>query len=178
MLTEKDFKKNELWMFNAATVTKFNPIYRNENGVYQKDEWDDYGDIGRTFDGKKLSFREYKIIEDKYVESIKYLFTFYNCNKIQLISKRLFLDDLSCLRDDKLGDFYNQIKERRTINISEVEMISRLILRGALNVELWGKDNRNVVVRFDSSYYMFFNCPNIEDIKNYIEDEIGLYVDL
>ena len=176
MLTEKDYKKNERWMFTASSVTKYNPIYRDGEGIYLKDEWEDYGDIGRIFNGKRFSYKEYKSIEDKHIESIKYLFTFYNCNQIQLISKRFFLDDLSWLRDEKLGNFYNLIKKKRTINISEVEMVSRLIFRGALIAELWGKQNRNVVVRFDSSYYMFFNCPNIEDIKKYIEDEIGLYI--
>lgn len=177
MLTEKDVNKSERWILSAHSVTKYNPIYRDEQGVYLRDEWTDYSDIEKKFEGNKLTLEEYENIETKYVESVKYLFRYYRINKIQLISKKYFLDEnLERFKNKELGDFYMKMVAKRTVGINDIDKVVRLILRGGLYCELWGKNNRSVVVRFGYDYYMHFNCPDINDVKGYIENELGLFV--
>ncbi len=48
-------------------VTKYDPKNRDHNGWYVKDEWTDYSDIGKSFEGKRLTFWEYFNVESKYI---------------------------------------------------------------------------------------------------------------
>lgn len=48
-------------------VTKYDPIFRDENGVYTKDEWTDFSDIGKTFSGVVLTAEEYERVESNYI---------------------------------------------------------------------------------------------------------------
>ena len=51
-------------------VTKYNPIYRDENGFYKKNEWISVGDIGQCYDGEILTAENYQNIENAYVNAI------------------------------------------------------------------------------------------------------------
>ena len=75
-----------------------------------------------------------------------------------------------------MASFNLNLLTKRTIDVSDIDKVVRLILRGALYSELWGKANRDVVVKFGYDFYMHFNCPDINDAKGYIEKEIGLFV--
>ena len=48
-------------------VCKYDPAFRDEKGAYKKDEWTDFSDIGRAFDGKVFTEEEYYETEDRYV---------------------------------------------------------------------------------------------------------------
>lgn len=49
-------------------ISKYDPIYR-VNGVYLKNEWTDYSDIGRTFDGEELTLEQYLLVEKRYLDA-------------------------------------------------------------------------------------------------------------
>ncbi len=40
-------------------ITKYNTIYRNEDGHYLKDEWTDVSDVGKIIKGVKVSEDDY-----------------------------------------------------------------------------------------------------------------------
>ena len=48
-------------------VTKYNPAFRDSSGAYTGKEWISFGDIGRSFDGVKLTAEAYERVEDAYV---------------------------------------------------------------------------------------------------------------
>ena len=54
---------------NGWRITKYNPAFRDERGVYLKDEWTSVSDVGKSFDGVVLTFKEYREIEDNYVST-------------------------------------------------------------------------------------------------------------
>ena len=95
--------KNKInWQILAKEVTKYNPLFRNSEGVYLKDDWTDFSDIGKIRGGnKRLSYIDYVKIEDKYVSTVKFLFDYYKCEKIQLVSKNIYEDEN--LRRLKIG---------------------------------------------------------------------------
>lgn len=49
-------------------VTKYNPACRDAGGAYQKDEWTDFSDIGKTFSGHILTADEYYEVEKHYIQ--------------------------------------------------------------------------------------------------------------
>jgi len=54
-------------------ITKYDPQYRDEIGVYCRDEWYLYSQIGDTFEGKVFTANDYFETEDRYIESLKIL---------------------------------------------------------------------------------------------------------
>lgn len=48
-------------------VTKYDPAFRDARGVYGRDEWTSFADIGRPFGGEPLTTEAYQRVEDAYV---------------------------------------------------------------------------------------------------------------
>lgn len=51
-------------------ITKYNPKFRDKNGVYLKDEWTSYDDIGQIRNYKEVTVEEYLNTEEKYIKAI------------------------------------------------------------------------------------------------------------
>lgn len=179
MSNKSDVYKKDKWILSAKEVTKYNPNRRNENGVYLDNDWTDFSDIGKDVGngGIKLTLREYKKVEDRYVAAVKFLFEYYKCNRIQLISKKIYHDEnLHRLRDEKLKTYFPLLLNKRTINIGDLDYVVRLILRGSLYAELFAKQDRRISVRFSYDFYMYFIFPENKEIIRNIENKIGLFV--
>ena len=56
-------KRNILKMHEIVKYPPQNYI----NGIYEKDEWTDYSDIGKVFDDKLFTLEEYLSVEKKYI---------------------------------------------------------------------------------------------------------------
>ena len=50
-------------------ISKYDPIFRI-NGAYTRDEWTDYGCIGHTFLGERLTRKEYNRVESQYLATL------------------------------------------------------------------------------------------------------------
>jgi hypothetical protein len=50
-------------------ITKYDPQYRNDRGVFTKPDWTSISDIGKTIDGHSVTESEYMRVEDAYIES-------------------------------------------------------------------------------------------------------------
>ena len=48
-------------------VSKYDPAYRDPDGVFRRPEWTSYADIGRAFLGLVLTEQEYRRVEDAHV---------------------------------------------------------------------------------------------------------------
>ena len=57
---------NDKWRYTTTSITKYNPIFRDENGIFKKIEWIGFFQIGQLFDGVKLTF------EPKFCSRISY----------------------------------------------------------------------------------------------------------
>ena len=65
-------------------ITKYSPEYRNENGVYTKDDWTSCSVIGRQFDGKILTAEEYYDTEQRYIRVIEDIFCENEVGSLQI----------------------------------------------------------------------------------------------
>jgi len=66
-------------MLKWYRITKYNPLHRTTSGSYQKNERASFSDIGKSFDNKKLTFNEYLLVEDTYIQAIV---GFMECNQV------------------------------------------------------------------------------------------------
>jgi len=179
MLNINDVPLEDRWRITAFEVMKYDPRFRNIEGHYLKKEWIMFSEIGKSFDGVKLTYKEYKAVEDRYMSAFQYLFDFFKCYRIQFVQTTFLLDDneLKNIKDKDLEKFYLLLKKKRTLNIQAAQMAARLILRSAIAGRFYCKGNQDIGVRFEYDFYMLFNVPEINkiEIKNHIEKNIGLY---
>ncbi|MEO7174621.1 MAG: hypothetical protein ABIV51_02280 [Saprospiraceae bacterium] len=175
MLQSHEVPKQDRWRLSAFRVVKYNPKFRNDQGHYMKNEWSDFSDIGSEFDGQILTFEEYLMVENLYVQAVEYLFKANNCTKVQITSRHFFTEDLPRVRDPELIEFYDKLLHKRTVSVYEAMLTTKLVLRGALSCQLQCKNNRHIAVRFSYEYYMYFNTPKPDIIRREIEDRFGLF---
>ena len=64
-------------------ISKYNPKYR-ENGIFLKNEWTSFNDIGKAYDGKVLCYSEYEQIEKRYLSLIQKLCILLNTSQMQI----------------------------------------------------------------------------------------------
>jgi len=86
-----------------------------QKGIYKTDEWIGVNDIGNECEGKVLHIDEYLKTENKYVEATKYLFEYYDSEKIQLTDKEInYYEDLPNTINLKHKAFFETLNKRRT----------------------------------------------------------------
>jgi len=79
-------------------VTKYNPANRNEKGYYMLDEWTDFSDVGKQFNGIELTMEEYLKVESAY--TIVAISILKKCDINSLTVKKLE----KCFRKQKIQE--------------------------------------------------------------------------
>jgi hypothetical protein len=129
-------------------VTKYNPKNRDKDGIYLKNEWIRYNDLGKNFEGKKLTFSEYFNIESKYIQAI---LVFMECLNIDSLK-------VTCLiyharyKDQAIIDG-KKIINNMNYDSEMIAFIVQSILRNKFGCKLEYDDK--MYVHFGWDYYMF-----------------------
>lgn len=141
-------------------TTKYNPIFRNHLGVYQKNEWTSYSDIGNVYDNIILIPEDYLKIENAYIEAISLVMKFLNIKLLNI--KNLEKSNNPPQKTDyfydlKILNTYNMIKNNMHIDNETVLTIARLCLRE----NLWCKiESDEMCIHFGWDYYMYIGTKN------------------
>lgn len=165
-------------------IIKYNPIYRNEQGAYSKDDWISISDIGKCFENKILSSEEYIKIETAYVNAI---LAFMKCLEIKSLVltnlEKKFDPEKASLYPQEIIDQFYSIKNNQTLDVERVAIIAKLILRE----NIWGRfANEKMFVHFGYDYYMYIGskkaCPRtifqIEQAGLFVEEFESPYLEL
>ena len=156
-------------------ITKYNPIFRDKNGFYLKNEWTAFSDIGQLFENKKLAFEEYIKTKTAYISAI---LLFFACNKLSTLmvmhleKNRPFEDN--AFNTKTMAIVFNKIEERLLIKQDLIEVVARLVLREAIWCKL---ESEKMYVHFGWDYYMYIGSNNF--CKKQITDieQSGLFVE-
>ena len=65
-------------------IVKYNPKYYDIQGVYTKDEWTDFSDVGREFEGKRLSIEEYLVVENNFIAFVRECVELVGCKYLTI----------------------------------------------------------------------------------------------
>ena len=124
---------------NKFRVSKYNPKYR-ENGIYTKDEWTDYSDVGQVFENGILSLEEYLKTEEQYILCI-----------ISVLKK----DGIIFLSIEDFEQYgYTEWKDKTTVTIDELSSLIRDCLRN----KCWCKlRNNETYLHFGYDYYVYIS---------------------
>ncbi len=122
--------------------SKYDPAYR-VNGVYTKDEWTDYSDIGKCFDGVILTEAAYLQTENAYLQF---------CTKLmQMVGvEEMLLRDLS-------NPFKSDLPWKNNETLSAEQAVA--FLCDCLRTKCWGL-LKHGALRFyiGYDYYVHFSC--------------------
>jgi len=155
-------------------VTKYNPIYRDENGFYKKNEWISVGDIGQCYDGEILTAENYQNIENAYVNAI--LSAVYELKvksfKITCLQKNDYRE-YGFVYEPQLKCLHKTISDKMIMSIIDIPDAAKLILRE----NLWAKLESNYLsIHFGYDYYIYFCAKKKLNQSLKIIEESGLFI--
>lgn len=127
-------------------VTKYDPQYR-QNGVYTKEEWTDFSDVGRTFDGVPLTLQEYERVEQQHIDFLT-----------ELVSREAALP----LTIDSLEIYGSDCHWQNGQQITRAELPS--LLRDILRCDCWCRlTSADFFIHFGYDYYMYVGCSHTQE---------------
>jgi hypothetical protein len=129
-------------------ITKYNPEFRDERGAYKKDEWTEFSDIGKRFDGQTLTKAEYMQTEDSYVKVLLSLLEESGIEAMKINREQNFR---GIKHEGRL------IRRNQVYGLQNLEQLFRLVLRGELWCKFKNKDGSYVDFGWD--YYAYIGVP-------------------
>ena len=173
-------------MVKTYSITKYNPIYRNENGVYEREEWTSICDIGKMIGGQILSKKDYLDVEESYVRAVELLLEYHGIDKliIMQLEKHSNLSSVESsimgydhnIYSDEIIKAYHRCEEGLVIPKAGVNLYCKLILRENIWSILYSREIHFVVI-FGYDYYMKVICPKISEAVIAQIESNGLFVE-
>lgn len=136
-------------------ITQYNPLYRNKEGTFLKKNWTSYSDIGRIFEGKKLSLDEYFKVENKYIDAVISLMKCIEISHLKVTELEKYTDSIDSDENasENMNFQFNNLKNNEEIGIESIPDICRLILREHMWCKL--KCSASMYVHFGYDFYMY-----------------------
>jgi hypothetical protein len=158
-------------------ITKYDPIYRDAEGRFTKNEWTSFSDVGKEFDGQCFELSQYYEIESRYIQAIDILLTEGNATNITI--REIEKNGTNEKMDQLMLRDYLQLHDNQVIDKTRLRQISKLILREYIWCKLVTDVGLSITFGYD--YYMYFHLINIsQKVINNIRHRIqllGLFVD-
>ena len=144
---------------NYYRISKYDPASR-VNGVYQKDEWTSYSDVGLIFDGVMFTEADYCRTENQYLQFFLRILQETNTDGVKIAQLERYkpvpwrLGQI--LRGERLDSF----------------------LRDCLREKCWGRlENDALVFEFGYDYYLHLACGvDRETVEAAVKEE-GLFLE-
>lgn len=166
-------------------ISKYNPIYRDRNGIFQNDEWTSVSDIGKKYNDKEVSKEEYLEIEKIYIEALKRIMKEKAMNKliVKELEKEFTLGEVCkqlenvqiVLSKEEMYQF-RVIEENYIIEGSEIDVILKLLLRESLWCKLIDiKSNFSVEIGYE--YYIYVICSKLPSFVISEVQKKGLFIE-
>lgn len=156
-------------------VTKYDPKKRNAQGYYLWDEWTEYSDIGKIYQGREVTITEYLDVEERYLAYIEAFLWALNVKEMAIYCLWIDKNNNDALK--RLGGEpllpFEKIQEGGVLEGDEVLACVRSVLRGQIWCKLLGA--KGSYLHFGYDFYMYLGC---DEPSLLIEPDIpGLYVE-
>lgn len=166
-------------------ITKYSPEYRNENGVYTKEDWTSCSDIGRQFDGKILTAEEYYDTEQRYIRVIEDIFCENEVGSLQIKDlecrynveeRNEFLKTKSIELSDRDVQIIGGLKNDKVIYFKNLHKVITMVLRECIWCRLTS-ESPEFAVDFGYDFYIYVVCEKISDRIKDTASESGIYIE-
>lgn len=147
-------------------ISKYNPIYRDEQGRYQRDEWTDFSDIGKEFEDGILTFGNYEQVEQRYLSVIYSCFSLFQERNIYLTDIEYYSQPI----EEDLVPIYEKIVAGSLVfTLSDLPNLIQLILRNYIWAKIIGEE---IECHFGFDFYMYLISARESEI---IMDKVSQY---
>lgn len=164
-------------------ITKYDPVYRDQEGCYIRDEWTSISDIGKVYNGVPFTLEAYLQSEENYVRIYAGLLKQFGVDylNVRMLEKSYTLDeitrhlnvyDLSLNPDEQA--FYERLCNDCSVNTTEFHTIFRMIMRELLWCRL---ENGEILIEFGYDYYTYITCPEIPEKCIQTAANIGIFIE-
>ncbi|MEK4486364.1 hypothetical protein MHH81_12350 [Psychrobacillus sp. FSL H8-0484] len=165
-------------------ITKYDPSFRDEEGRYLKDDWIAISDIGKTFDGEKLTIEGYQKTEDCYINAIHLVMNYLNVPYLtindvtQTFSFEMLLNIIKKYRElytEKMLKYYSNVKNNENLNKENIDFLCRFLLREDIHAMVFYPRKMKVFIGYDYLMGIYTSRP-LDPIIPLIE-EMGLFIE-
>lgn len=165
-------------------ITKYNPAYRDNEGIYLKDDWTSISDIGKAYNGENLTVESYRKVEDSYIKTIILVMEFLKIDYLIISSVRKSfsfeefekeIKEYRELNTDKIKEYYLKANDNDKLVKDEVDIHCRLLLRENIGSRVFYPRRMKVFIEYDYLMGIHTSKP-IEAVTPMIE-EMGLFVE-
>jgi hypothetical protein len=153
-------------------VTKYNPLFRNEQGHYLPEEWYVFSQVGQEFAGQRLHLDEYLAVEARYIQAAQLFFA---------SSAHVGLESVEVhwagAMNEALAAVYQQVESGVcSFPYSDLGALVALALRECLWFRLVD-DTGTKALEFGYDYYMYlgFEVPDTECFRKI--EQLSLFVE-
>lgn len=165
-------------------IVKYSPRFYDVNGVYHKNEWTSCSEIGKTFDGKKLTAEEYFTTENNYIDTACEIIRVAGstCMKVEYLEKdEEWIEkqmNASKIREQNLLLLPTALKVKQgdLLSIIEFSEVARLCLREYLYGEFVDM-NYQLRIIFGYDYYMSIESDLDNGVLKRIANKHSLFLD-
>lgn len=149
---------------------------------YLDDDWTSFSDIGKIFNGSVLTYSQYIVVENLYIDVIKTFMKSANIEQLSISDLEMKtisqVDEILPLSTIDIKKLYNQLENGISLKGSELDIVIRLILREFIWAKL--KSTANLEIHFGYDYYMYIGClqlpKNIQNFKLVVESYKSPYI--
>lgn len=167
-------------------ISKYNPQYRDEKGIYSKEEWTSYSDVGKIYNGKVFDKNDYLKTEMFYCNTVLYILKVNKVKEVVIEDLELnySIDELERMLQSKGFDL--SVKEKNLITllangnkikVYDLHIYLKLILRECFWCRLIDYESSSAI-EFGYDYYIYLYSKSI------LSDEVadvwrqnGIYIE-
>lgn len=166
----------------SYSITKYKSV---DCTIYN--EWISVYDIGNIYNGKVLTFEEYKKVEDAYVMAVIKVLNYMNIYSVYVKDLFTYMDLRNSFNEDVLNkpyseflypkemiNFFFYVKNNDVINLYELEHLVRLKLREDIGGDIFVPYRFKLYIGYDYLMSIRTSKP-LEKLFDEIE-KLGLYI--
>lgn len=153
----------------AYRISKYNPLFRTENGYYLNDEWTSYSDIGKIFYNKVFTKDDYLSFENKYCDTVLSILKYLNIKKITIENLEIYFSkhkikmllnskDLDFTKDDE--KIIDSLSNGKVLKSTDLTRYVKLILRDCFWCQLKNEE-KSMIIEFGQDFYIYVYCDYI-----------------
>lgn len=164
-------------------IVKYPPSGYNKDGIYTSDDWTSISDIGKSFNGKILSVKDYLKVEGQYVNTIMMIMSALDCEylTISYIEKNQadMINDIEIYRKKygvSIKGTLPKLKKGTRLSRINVPNVLRLCLRELCYI-VFSCESKKLELYFSYEYYLNVKCPIDRNILSQIVKKNNLYLD-
>lgn len=140
---------------NCYRVSKYDPKFRI-NGIYTKEEWTDFSDIGKEYNNQIFTEEEYQKIESRYISVVTKVFKYRKWDYLTIDHLEIYEHSLSW-------------RNKQSVNTNNLSNL----LQDCLRNRCWCRlINGQEYVHFGWDFYIYIGCEiSIQTMKSICDEE-------